>query len=137
MKLSPAQKKKLFQAALKVRNNSYSPYSKYKVAAAILTESGKIFSGVNVENASYGATMCAERSAVFSAVSSGEKKVRAVLVMTDEKNPWPPCGMCRQVVSEFASANAPMMIANLKGIQIESTVGEMLPYTYKKSHLIK
>jgi cytidine deaminase len=134
IKLSAAEKKQLVETARTVRNNSYSPYSKYKVAAAILTDSG-IFSGVNVENASYGATICAERSAVFSAVAAGAKKVKAVLVMTDEKEPWPPCGMCRQVVAEFSTPDTLILIANLKGIQSESTLEKMLPFTFTKAHL--
>jgi cytidine deaminase len=135
--LTAAQKKSLHQAALKVRNNSYSPYSGYKVAAAVLTTDNKIFAGVNIENASYGATICAERSAIFSAIIAGAKKIKGALVMTDEKDPWPPCGMCRQVMAEFADGEMPVFVANKKEITIESTLAEMLPYTYIKSHLLK
>lgn len=125
----------LFQAALQVRNNSHSPYSNYKVASSILTSNQKIFAGVNVENASYGATICAERSAIFSAVSAGEKKIEAILILTDEANPWPPCGMCRQVIAEFASPHTKVYLANLKGVQRELTFGELFPLGFSSENL--
>lgn len=89
----------LVEKALGVRQNSYSPYSNYKVGAALKTSSGKIFTGTNVENASYGMTICAERSAVFAAVSSGEKSFESIAIAT--KDGGSPCGGCRQVLNEF------------------------------------
>jgi cytidine deaminase len=89
----------LVEKAMTVRQNSYSPYSNYKVGAALKTLSGKIFVGTNVENASYGMTICAERSAVFSAVSSGEKSFESIAIAT--KDGGSPCGGCRQVLNEF------------------------------------
>lgn len=133
--ISSEQKKALFEAALKVRNNSHSPYSGYKVAAAVLSAEGNIFAGVNVENASYGATICAERSAIFSAVTAGSKSISAVLVLTDSQEPWPPCGMCRQVISEFSKSDTSVFIANLSGIQKELSMAELLPFAFNDSHL--
>lgn len=89
----------LIQKALNVRQNSYSPYSNYKVGAAIKTKSGKIFIGTNVENASYGMTICAERAAVLAAVSNGEKNIDSIAIVT--KDGGSPCGSCRQVLNEF------------------------------------
>ncbi len=128
-------KAELFKAALAVRNNSHSPYSGYKVASALRMASGKVFAGVNIENASYGATICAERSAVFTAVTAGEKNIEAVLILTDEEKPWPPCGMCRQVLAEFASPQTKVYLANLKGIQKELTLSELFPYGFSTEHL--
>lgn len=125
----------LFKAALKVRQNSYSPYSKYQVASAILTTDGQIYSGINVENASYGATMCAERSAIFTAVSQGHKKIKEVLVLTDESEPWPPCGLCRQVIAEFASDNTLIHLANLKGVKSTLKFSELFPQAFTPTHL--
>lgn len=131
--LSPAKEKALLKAAKAVQKNSYSPYSGYKVASAILFEKNKIFAGINVENASYGATNCAERTAIFSAVASGFKKIHAVLVLTDKG--WPPCGVCRQVISEFASDDTIVLIANKSGIQERVLFKDLLPSSFKKSHL--
>ena len=127
--------KKLFESALEVRNHSHSPYSSYKVAAAVLTEDGSVFSGVNVENASYGATICAERSAICSAISAGKKKVTEVLVLTDESTPWPPCGMCRQVIAEFAQPQTKIHLANLKGIQQSLLFSDLFPQAFVPEHL--
>lgn len=94
--------KELIEKAKEAARNSYSPYSRFKVGAALITKSGKIYSGTNVENASYGLANCAERTAVFKAVSEGEREITAIAVFTDTKKLTPPCGACRQVLSEFA-----------------------------------
>ena len=125
----------LHKAALAVLNHSYCAYSGFKVASAVATEQGKIFAGVNVENASYGATMCAERSAIFSAVSSGAKNLTDVLVMTDQKDPWPPCGLCRQVILEFATTSTKVHLANLQGVQKTLAFSELLPLAFTKDQL--
>src|SRR4051794_18812564 len=97
----------LYQVALKVRENSHSPYSHCKVGAALKTSTGKIFAGCNVENASYGASICAEQSAIVKAVSElGPIQIREILVVTDATPPWSPCGICRQVIAEFGSEMA-------------------------------
>jgi cytidine deaminase len=100
---SPAQLKKLQTAAKAAAAKAYAPYSKFRVGAAVLTESGKIFSGCNVENASYGLCNCAERTAIFSAVAAGEHKFKCVVVYTPTKTATAPCGACRQVIYEFGS----------------------------------
>lgn len=92
---------KLKSAAKNVSEHAYCPYSHFRVGAAVLTEEGEIFSGCNVENASYGMTICAERSAVFQAVARGARKIRAVVIYTPTRNPAPSCGACRQVINEF------------------------------------
>lgn len=94
-----AKARKAAQAALK---RAYSPYSKFPVGAAVVTIDRRIFSGCNVENASYGLTMCAERNAVFQAVSKGHKHIRAIVIVTPTDEPTSPCGACRQVINEFA-----------------------------------
>lgn len=117
----------LVQAAEQARLNSHSPYSGFKVGASVLMDNGQIYSGCNVENASYGGTVCAERVALWKAISEGAKKVQALVVVTDTDQPWPPCGMCRQVLSEFCPPEAPVILANLKGDQIRKTLGELCP----------
>jgi cytidine deaminase len=93
---------KLISEAVKAKNNSYSPYSKYRVGAALLTKGKKIYTGCNVENGSYSLTICAERNAIFKAISEGEKEFEAIAIVTDTDNFCPPCGACRQVIYEFA-----------------------------------
>lgn len=99
MTLTDEKRQELIKIANKVRSNAYAPYSNYLVGAALLTKSGEIFTGVNVENAAYPDSICAERSAIFSAVSAGEREFEAIAVVT--RNGGTPCGSCRQVLSEF------------------------------------
>lgn len=131
--------KDLFRAALLTRDKAYSPYSGLKVGAAIRTRSGQIFSGCNVENSSYGASMCAERVAIQKAISEiGGKgfEIEAVMVVTDATPPWPPCGMCRQVISEFG-LHAKIYLANIQGVFLESDFGELFPQAFTPTHLQK
>ena len=100
----------LLAAANAVRERAYAPYSKYRVGAAILTSSGRVFAGCNVENVSYGATVCAERNAVFQMVAAGERELAAVAVVTQGPTPGTPCGVCRQVLAEF-TRDVPVAIA--------------------------
>lgn len=100
--LSPAAARSLMAAAVQARASSHSPYSRFAVGAALLAESGAVFHGCNVENASYGLTCCAERTAVFKAVSEGERRFAAIAVTAREGQGAPPCGACRQVMAEFA-----------------------------------
>ncbi|MCD6426851.1 MAG: cytidine deaminase [Caldisericaceae bacterium] len=127
-------KEELIEMAIKVRENAYAPYSDFKVGAALLTKTGKVFTGCNVENSSYGASMCAERVAVFKAVSEGEKEFTEIAVVTDTKEPAMPCGMCRQVLAEF-SPHIKIYAANLKGKVIETTLDKLLPYAFTKEDL--
>jgi cytidine deaminase len=99
--LTPTQRRRLTQAARAAARASYSPYSKFRVGAAVLTGSGKVFAGCNVENASYGLCNCAERTAIFTAAATGERQIRAVVVYTPTPKPTLPCGACRQVINEF------------------------------------
>lgn len=124
-------KRDLFQAAQKARELAYAPYSKYQVGAAVLMDNGKIYGGCNVENASYGGTNCAERTAIFKAISeSPSRKIKEVLVITDADQPWPPCGICRQVIAEFATQDTPIYVANLKGIQKTFKLKDLLPEAF-------
>lgn len=121
---------KLSEAAAKAAKNSYSPYSGFAVGAAVLTENGKVYSGTNVENASYGATMCAERVAIFKAVSEGEKKILALAVYTDAADYAYPCGMCLQVLSEFAE-DIPVFVTGKVGTKTFK-LSELLPHRFDK-----
>ena len=116
----------LIDAATKVRSEAYAPYSKCAVGAALLTKSGRIVTGCNVENLSFGLTICAERAAVFAAVAAGEREFAAIAVVADSVTPVTPCGACRQVLAEFA-ADLPICSANLQGERFESTLRELLP----------
>jgi cytidine deaminase len=112
--------------AQQVRKRAYAPYSKYRVGAAILSTTGKIYAGCNVENASYGLTVCAERNAIFKAVSEGERAFIAIAVVT--VNGGSPCGACRQVIFEFMPPDAPVALADARLENIQHfTVGELLP----------
>ncbi len=128
----------LHAKAITARKNSYSPYSHYKVGAALLTESGNIYAGCNVENASYGGTICAERSAIFSAVAAeGQIKIKELLVITAEKKPWPPCGFCRQVIAEFATSKTKIHLADENKIKTSYNLAELLPEAFGPSHLTR
>lgn len=117
---------RLLERAQQVRERAYAPYSNYQVGAALLGASGKIYSGCNVENASYGLTVCAERNAIFKAVSEGEREFRAIAVVTE--NGGSPCGACRQVIYEFMSPDAPVTLGDAKLENVTRfTVGELLP----------
>ena len=120
--------KELLEAALAARERAYAPYSKFLVGAAVRAESGKIYTGCNVENASFGLTVCAERNALFAAVGAGERKFTALCVVGDTEEPISPCGACRQVMAEF---KVPCIIlANIKGDVKEYTLEELLPYGF-------
>jgi len=122
----------LVDLARTARRKAYAPYSEFAVGAALLTRSGKVFTGANVENASYGLSMCAERSAVFAAVSEGETEFEAIAVVTE--NGGSPCGACRQVLSEFGLETR-VIIADVEGNQTNWTVGDLLPRAFRPRHL--
>jgi cytidine deaminase len=127
----------LFLVATRARDNSYSPYSGHKVGAAIRLQDGKIFSGCNVENSSFGATICAERVAIQKAVSEcGKISILEVMVVTDATPPWPPCGLCRQVIAEFG-AESTIYAANLSGDVKKMSFAELLPEAFTPQHLSK
>lgn len=124
----------LYEAACKARKCAYAPYSQFAVGAAVLTADGQIFTGANVENASYGLTICAERVAIFNAVSQCKRNIVAVAVVTDVEDAAYPCGACRQVMAEFG-LEIKVIIANTTGKYIETTVGELLPHSFDKNSL--
>ena len=126
-------KEKLIEMAKKARDNAYAPYSNFKVGAALLTEDGEIFTGANVENASYGLSICAERVAVFKAVSEGKRKFKAIAVVADTEKPTPPCGACRQVLAEFGDIE--VIMANLKGDVKVMKLSELLPEAFTPEDL--
>lgn len=125
--------KELIKIAKKHIKNSHSPYSNFKVAAVLLTQNGKIYTGVNVENASFGLTICAERAAIFKAVSEGEKKFKILLIYVPTKKITPPCGACRQVIMEF-SRNLKIIMTNSSGKIITKKINQLLPlnFSFKK-----
>lgn len=122
---------RLVQEARKALENAYSPYSNYKVGAALLTSEGKIFTGCNVENGSYGASNCAERTAVFKAVSEGERSFSAIAITSEEGEAVPfPCGICRQVLSEFCPPEMTVLIYDGNGSVCSAELGELIPYVF-------
>ena len=124
---------KLIQAAIETRKQSYSPYSNFAVGAAVLSNDGYIYGGCNIENASYGLTNCAERTAIFNAVSDGKRNISAIAVVADTDRPCSPCGACRQVIGEF---KIPCIImANLKGEYKKVTLEELLPFSFSNTDL--
>jgi cytidine deaminase len=124
----------LIRAAIEARSNAYAPYSEFYVGAAVQTHSGKIFQGGNIENSSYGATVCAERVALFQAYAHGEREFVALAVVTDTRPPSPPCGICRQVIWELAG-NIEIILANLAGEQRQFKMCELLPEAFDSSFL--
>ncbi len=126
---------KLFSAAKSYLPRAYSPYSKVKVASAVLMDNGKIYGGCNIENASYGGTICAERVAITKGISEGAKKIKSVLVVTNQKSIWPPCGLCRQVIAEFADSQTTIYCADLKKNFTQSQFRDLFPGAFDKSFL--
>jgi cytidine deaminase len=125
---------KLIAAARQARENAHAPYSNFRVGAALRAQSGRIYTGCNVENASYGLTCCAERVAIFKAISEGERGFDAIAVVTDTDKLTPPCGACRQLIWEFCG-DVPVILANLKGKVEEERSGKLLPRPFDSSHL--
>ena len=125
---------KLMDCAIKARENAYSPYSHFAVGAALLCEDGTLFEGCNIENASYGLTNCAERTAIFKAVSEGHIKFKALAVVADTEGPCAPCGACRQVMAEF---KIPLVImGNLMGNIKMVTIEEVLQFSFSECDVI-
>ncbi|AEB10393.1 cytidine deaminase [Desulfobacca acetoxidans] len=121
----------LMAAARQAREAAYAPYSgDFRVGAAVLTGDGQVFTGCNVENASFGASMCAERVAIFAAVAAGQRQLTALVVIADTPQPIPPCGLCRQVLAEFAPA-CQVIMANTKGDYQVATMEQLLPYPFE------
>lgn len=120
--------KELMKMAIEARQNAYAPYSHFAVGAALLAESGRVYTGCNIENASYGLTCCAERNAIFAAVGAGERRFKMLAVAADSPEPVAPCGACRQVIAEFG---IPLVVmGNLKESTKTMTAEELLPYGF-------
>lgn len=116
--------------AIEIRERAYVPYSKFKVGALVIDENGDEYYGVNIENASYGLSNCAERTAVFNAITNGMKKIKAIVVVGDTTTPISPCGACRQVMKEFSDENTIIILANLKKEYKIMNIEEILPYGF-------
>ena len=121
----------LLEAAREARKRAYAPYSRFPVGAALLAGNGAVYAGCNIENASYGLCNCAERTALFKAVSEGVREFRALAVVADTEGPVSPCGACRQVMFELCPEDMPVLLANLAGERLETTVGELLPHGFR------
>lgn len=125
----------LIEQSKLAREKAYVPYSKFPVGAALLGENGQIYHGCNIENVSYSMTNCAERTAFFKAVSEGVHNFKAIAIVANTDGPCSPCGACRQVMSEFCSADMPVIMTNLKGDIKQTTVGELLPGAFAREDL--
>lgn len=126
---------KMIEEAKVARERAYVPYSKFKVGAALSTVDGKIYKGCNIENAAYSVTNCAERTALFKAFSEGERNFSVLAVVADTERPVPPCGACRQVISELCPKDMKVVLANLQGNVQEYTVEELLPGAFSAEDL--
>ena len=126
---------RLIDAASEVRTKAHAPYSSFAVGAAVLDAEGRVHVGCNVENASYGLSVCAERHAVAAAVSAGSQGIEGLAVVTDTTPPTSPCGACRQVLVEFG--DFPVILANLEGERIVTSVGDLLPDAFTPESLVK
>ncbi|MFC0270046.1 cytidine deaminase [Metabacillus herbersteinensis] len=125
----------LIEEAKAAREFAYVPYSKFKVGAALLTKDGKIYRGCNIENAAYSMCNCAERTALFKAYSEGDTKYTAIAVVADTVRPVPPCGACRQVISELCPSDMKIILTNLNGDVKELTMDELLPGAFSPEDL--
>lgn len=130
-------KKELIDLATQARELSYSPYSNFKVGAAILTNDGQYYLGANIENSSYPVSMCAERNAIYNAMMHGKKKddFVALAIVADCPRPVSPCGACRQAISELFPLDAPIYLTNLKGEIKETNAKKLLPYGFVKEDM--
>ena len=127
---------KLHSKAVEARENAHAPYSHHQVGAAVKISTGEIFGGCNIENASYGGTVCAERVAIWKAASEkGAIRIDEIAVVTGHETAWPPCGFCRQVIAEFADEKTMVHIGNLKGIQKSLKFSELFPESFNPVHL--
>ena len=125
----------LVAAARAAADNAYAPYSKFRVGAALRFADGAVITGANVENASYGLTVCAERVAVAAAVAAGARKVEAIAIASATSPPTPPCGMCLQTLAEFAGPDLPVRLVGEDGAVVDTRLGELLPRAFTKKFL--
>lgn len=127
--------KELMELAIKAREYAYTPYSNFQVGAVVLDQKGEVFTGCNIENAAYGPTNCAERTAIFKAISEGSTKFVALAVVADSELPVSPCGVCRQVMAEFFEPQTPVFLGNLGGQIVETTIEALLPGAFTAKDL--
>ncbi len=126
--------RRLLDAAREARERAHAPYSGFAVGAAVLTPDGEVHAGCNVENASYGLSVCAERHAIAAAVGAGHRRIDALLVITDARPPVAPCGACRQVLAEFAD-DIPVLLADLSGVRSRTSTSRLLPHAFRADDL--
>lgn len=131
------KKEQLIEKALEMRSKAYVPYSKFPVGAALLTKSGKVYTGCNIENAAYPVSLCAERVAIFKAIADGETEFEELAVAADTNRPVPPCGSCRQVMSEFFETDTRVHLTNLHNQLKTVTMEELLPFSFQSLDLPK
>lgn len=129
-------KDELIEEAIKIRDKAYVPYSKFSVGAALLTKSGKLYTGCNIENAAYPVSCCAERVAIFKAIADGEKEFLEMAVAADTKRPVPPCGSCRQVMAEFFDQKLNIHLTNLNKEIKSISVENLLPFSFQPDDLL-
>ncbi len=134
--IRPEEREKMLDLAFEAMERAYTPYSHFQVGACLKGASGKYYLGCNIENASYTPTNCAERTAVFKAVSEGERSFESIVIVCSGKSPASPCGVCRQVLREFCKDDMPVVFADGKRSYIESTLGELLPHSFGPEDLL-
>lgn len=128
----------LYKKALEARLSAHAPYSGHKIGAALILENGDVYTGANIENASYGATVCAERVAIWKALSEQPgARLKEIVVVSDAAEAWPPCGLCRQVMAEFAGPNTIVHAGNLSQLQSTFRFGDLLPAAFTPAYLNK
>lgn len=132
----PIPIKRLVQIARKARDRAYAPFSRFKVGAAIVAQDGRVFTGCNIENATYGLTICAERVAIFKAVSEGANRFQQIAVVAAAKQLTPPCGACRQIIWEFCG-DIPVVLSNLEGKTEQFQMSKLFPRPFDQSFLKK
>ena len=139
MSNGPITAEALIEMALEARNNAYAPYSKYKVGCALTTKDGSVFTGANVENASYGLCACAERNAIAAAVCAGHRELRTVAVVTQSSPPAAPCGMCRQTINEFVSdpSAVTIVLVNPEGERRDLNFGTLFPHGFRGKDIVE
>ena len=120
----------LIDLAVKTSENAYAPYSHFPIGAVLVTDEGKIYTGVNIENASFGLTNCGERTAIFNAVSEGERSFKELIIYGQTEKPVSPCGACRQVMAEFFEPDLPVTLVAKDKSTVVMTVKELLPYSF-------
>lgn len=128
-------KEKLIREAIRMRENAYVPYSTFPVGAALLTANENLYTGCNIENAAFPVSCCAERVAIFKAIANGEKNIQAMAVAADSDRPVPPCGSCRQVMSEFFDVNTTIYLTNIKQEIKTLNIEALLPFSFQPNDL--